>query len=148
LAGSGGSSRLRLPSPTRRSTADTVESAIDSTSAISAAVIRSRRSLTIASTRRREVRCGIRSGADERSTRPASPSARQRASHLAAVRSLTPAASAASASDHPACTRSTINRRLFGQVLALACSFIRCPSLGLVALDTSSLQGGPDEQRG
>ena len=36
-------------------------------------------------------------------------------------------ASAASASDHPASTRSTIKRRLFGQLLALACSFIRRP---------------------
>jgi hypothetical protein len=58
------------------------------------------------------VRCGTRFGADDRSTKPASPSARHLASHFAAVRSLTPAAKAASASDHPAATRSTISRRL------------------------------------
>jgi hypothetical protein len=69
----------------------------------------------------------MRFGADDRSTKPASPSARQRASHFAALRPLTPAAAAASASDHPAATRLTSNRRLFGQVLALACDFIRCP---------------------
>jgi len=111
-----------LPSPARRSTADTVESAIDNTSAISAAVIRNLRSATIASTRNAGVRCGTRFGADERSTSPASPSARHLASHFAAVRSLTPAASAASASHHPTPTRSTNSRRLFGQVLALACT--------------------------
>ena len=103
----------RAPSPT--------------SSAISAAVIRNLRSATIASTRSAGVRCGTRFGADERSTSPASPSERHLASHFAAVRSLTPAAAAASASDHPAPTRSTNNRRLFGQVLALACNFIRCP---------------------
>lgn len=56
----------------------------------------------------RRVRCGIDLGAEERSTRPDSPSVRQRASHRYAV-------------------RSTKNRRLFGQVRARAspCSFIR-----------------------
>jgi hypothetical protein len=111
----------------RRSTADTVESAIDKSSAISGAVIPNRRSATIASTRSAGVRCSTRFGADERSSRPASPSARHLASHFAAVRPLTPAARGASASDHPASTLATINRLLFGQVLALACNFIPCP---------------------
>jgi hypothetical protein len=45
---------------------------------------------------------------------------------LAAVRSLTPAASAAAMSDQPSSnTLRQINNREFGQVLALACSFIR-----------------------
>jgi hypothetical protein len=47
---SGGSSRPSLPSPTRKSTAKTVESAIAKHNAISAPVIRSRRSSTITST--------------------------------------------------------------------------------------------------
>jgi hypothetical protein len=98
-----------------------------SNSAISAAVIRNRRSATIACSRSAGVRPGTRRGAEDRSTRPASPSARHLASHFAAVRSLTPAAAAASASDHPAATLSTIKRRLLGHVLALACNFIRCP---------------------
>src|SRR4051794_39087219 len=78
--GSGGSRRERLPSPIRLSAADTVESAIPSTSAISAPVIRNCRRLSIALTRSGAVRCGIRFGADDRSNRPALPSARQRAS--------------------------------------------------------------------
>ena len=116
-----------MPSPTRRSTADTVESAIDNSSAISAADIRSLRNATIASTRSEGVRWGTRFGADERSSSPASPSARHLASHFETVRSLTPAAAAASASDHPDSILATIRRRLFGQVLALACNCIRCP---------------------
>jgi hypothetical protein len=116
-----------LPRPTRRSTAETVESAIDNSSAISAAVIRNLRNTTIASTRPAGVRRGTRLGADERSSSPASPSPRHLANHLAAVRPLTPAAAAASVSDQPDSTLATISRRLFGQVLALACSFIRCP---------------------
>ncbi len=50
------------------------------------------------------------------------------AAHFQAVRSLTPAAAAARANDDPSCsTRTTNKRRLRGQVLALACSFIRAP---------------------
>ena len=60
--------RFRIP--------ETVESAIPSVSAISAAVKRSRRSLTIASTRSAGVRFATRLGADERSRRPGSPSSR------------------------------------------------------------------------
>jgi hypothetical protein len=52
-----------------------VESARPSTSAISAAVIRSRRRAVIASIERSGVRWGIRFGAEERSSRPPSPSA-------------------------------------------------------------------------
>ena len=49
------------------------------------------------------VRCGTERGAEERSTSPASPSARYRPTHFQQVRSLTPAASAAAMSDqlHP-----------------------------------------------
>src|SRR5215216_3241864 len=47
--GSGGARELRLPRPIRASHLETVESAIPSTSAISAAVIRSRLSASIAS---------------------------------------------------------------------------------------------------
>ena len=43
----------------------------------------------------------MRSGREERSSRPAAPSARQRASHLPAVWRLTPAASAAAISFQP-----------------------------------------------
>jgi hypothetical protein len=47
---------------------------------------------------------------------------------LRAVTTLTPAASAAAASAQPSTnTRLAINARLFGQVLALACNFIRQP---------------------
>jgi hypothetical protein len=48
LGGSGGSSRESLPSPIRFSHRDTVESAIDRHSAISAAVIRRRLKAAIA----------------------------------------------------------------------------------------------------
>jgi hypothetical protein len=80
LGGSGGSSRDRRPSPIRLSQADTVDSAIESDSAISAAVIRSRRNAAIASTRSAGVLRGIRFGAEQRSLRPASPSSRKRRS--------------------------------------------------------------------
>jgi hypothetical protein len=76
LGGSGGSSRLSLPSPIRASTADTVESGIRNVSAISAPVIRNRRSAAIASTRSSGVRCGTDRGTEERSNSPASPSTR------------------------------------------------------------------------
>ena len=49
---------------------DTVECAIARTSAISAPVIRRRRSAAIASTRRSSVRLATVAGADERSSRP------------------------------------------------------------------------------
>src|SRR3954447_13172422 len=81
-----------LPSPTRSRIAETVESAIARQNAISAPVIRSRRSNTMTSTSSSGVRCGIDRGADERSNSPASPSAPKRSTHLRQVRSLTPAA--------------------------------------------------------
>ena len=55
---------------------ETVESAIPSVSAISAAVKRSPRSKTITATRSGGVRLATRRGAEERSQSPASPSAR------------------------------------------------------------------------
>jgi hypothetical protein len=73
LAGSNGSSRERFPSPIRFKTAETVESGMPKISAISAAVIRSLRSSSIARTRSTGVRRGIRCGAEERSTSPALP---------------------------------------------------------------------------
>ena len=55
---------------------DTVESAIPSVSAISAAVKRNRRSFTITSTRSSAVRFATRLGAEERSASPRPPSSR------------------------------------------------------------------------
>jgi hypothetical protein len=52
---------------------DTVESGIESVSAISAAVMRSRRSCTIAARRSAEVLLATRHGADERSSSSRSP---------------------------------------------------------------------------
>jgi hypothetical protein len=99
-----------------------------STSAISAAVIRSRRRASIASRRPAGRREGACLGAELRSNSPASPSARQRLNHLRADRSLVVAASAAAISDQfSSSIRLTSNPRLFGQVRALAWSFIRCP---------------------
>jgi hypothetical protein len=68
--GSGGSSRDSLPSPMLFSTAETVESAIPVQRAISAPVIRNRRNAAISWTRSCGVRCGIRPGAEDRSTSP------------------------------------------------------------------------------
>jgi hypothetical protein len=62
--------------PLRRNTADTVDSGIDNVSAISAAVIRSRRRASTAATRSVAVRLATRRGADERSNSPRSPSLR------------------------------------------------------------------------
>ncbi|HEX9381188.1 MAG TPA: hypothetical protein VF891_06790 [Gaiellaceae bacterium] len=76
VGGSNGSRRERFPSPIRRKTAETVESGIRKISAISAAVIRSRRSNSITRTRSGGVRRATRRGAEERSTRPALPSLR------------------------------------------------------------------------
>ena len=90
-------------------------------------VIRSRLSRTISWTRSGGVLCGIRFGAEERSSNPSAPSARQRAIQRRAVRSVIPAASAASITDQPPSMRSTSSCLLFGQVRALACNFIRCP---------------------
>jgi hypothetical protein len=64
----GGSSRERLPSPIRFSHNETVESGSPSTSAISDAVIRSRRSASIARTHWRGSCVGERRGRDERSS--------------------------------------------------------------------------------
>jgi len=116
LGGSSGSSRERLPSPIRFSHSETVESGSSSTSAISAAVIRSRRSASIASTRCSGNREGLRLGREQRSSSRSSPSL-NRFSHFAAVRVLQPAASAARANDQPSSsTRRQINARLLGQV--------------------------------
>jgi hypothetical protein len=120
--------RERFPSPTRFSQADTVESASPSTSAICAAVMRNLRRLVIASTVAAESWPGQRRGRDERSRRPGSPSSRQRRSQRQTVRSVTPAASAAAATDQPRSrTLSTSSLLLFGQVRALTWSCIRCP---------------------
>jgi hypothetical protein len=82
--------------------------------------MRNRRSALIASTRAGGGLCGIRPGAEERSSRPRSPSSRKRRSQRYALRSPMPAATAAATSDQPCSrTRRTNSRRLFGQVLAL-----------------------------
>ena len=68
----------------------------------------------------------MRLGAELRSLSPVSPSARQRASHLAAHRSLIPAAAAASISDQCSSSILLTSRRLeLTHVLALAWIFIR-----------------------
>jgi len=77
----GGSSRERLPSPSRLSTIETVESGMARRSEISAAVNRSWRSSQIAVTRSAGVLAGTRRGTGRRSTRPDAPWTRKRASH-------------------------------------------------------------------
>ena len=72
----GGSICDSLPSPMGPKTAETVDSGIARHKAISAPVIRNRRSAAMTSTRAWLVRCGMRPGAEERSKSPASPSAR------------------------------------------------------------------------
>ena len=100
LAGSSGCNRGSFPSPFRANTAPIVESGIASVSAISGPVKRSSRRNRISRSRSAGVRDGTDTGADDRSSSPASPSRRYRSTHFQAVRSLTPAASAAAASDH------------------------------------------------
>ncbi len=110
-----------MPSPIRVRTAETVESAIVRQNAISAPVIRNLRSAAIASTSSSGVRCAIDFGAEERSCKPGSHSARYHLTHFEQPRSLTPAASAASASDHScSTTRPTIVALPFGPSGALA----------------------------
>src|SRR5205085_10837611 len=76
---------------------------------------------------------GLRRGREERSSNRGSHS-RKRRTHFAAGRALQPAASAACRSVHPSSsTRRQISRRILGQVRWLACRFIRCPPLELVA---------------
>ncbi len=88
-------------SPARLQISETVDSGIPISSAISAAVIRIRRSESTASTRSSGVRLATRLGAELASQRPASPASRKRRTHLRAVGTLTPAASAAAASVQP-----------------------------------------------
>src|SRR5205823_13060758 len=132
--------------PTRVKIPDTVESAIPSVSAISAAVKRSRRSFTIASTRSGRVRFATLRGADERSHNPAGPSSLKRLIHFRAQRTLTPEAAAAAATVQPSTTTSSHSRFRPVQLrAALACRFIR-DLLGVeLPLTALSLQGGPDE---
>jgi hypothetical protein len=69
--------------------------------------------------------------------------------HLQQVRSLTPAASAASPSDHStSTTRRHITSRPFGLSLALAWSFIRCPPRDWWLRHHPASKQAPDEQRG
>ena len=105
---------------------------------------RKRLRLAITSTRPSGVLDGWACGAEERSSSP-SPSDRQRASHFEAVRSLTPAASAAFVSDHPSprcagpeAVGCSNRSSLYGAVSSVS-------SLWLVASTPPSLQGGPDE---
>jgi hypothetical protein len=96
----------------RRNNTDTVESGISSVSAISAAVIRSLRSARITATRSAGVRLATRRGAEERSTRPASPVARYLPTHFRAQRTLTPAAAAAALNVQPSSNTRHANKRL------------------------------------
>ncbi len=125
MAGSSGRSRGSLPSPYLLRTAPTVESGIPSDSAISGLVKRNSRRHTIACSRLLGVRPGTRCGADERSSSPLTPSALNRSTHFQAVRLLTPAASAAAASDQRSTnTRSASSRLERGHVLAFLCNVI------------------------
>jgi hypothetical protein len=126
LGGSGGATAERLPRPILLGHRETVESAMPSTSAISAAVIRGRRSASIASSRSVGSQVGRLLGAELRSSSPVSPSACHRAIHLRAERALIPAASAAGITSQPSSPmRLTSRRREFGQVRPLAWTFIR-----------------------
>src|SRR5439155_6029435 len=99
-------------------------------------------------TRASPVRNGTEAGAEQRSNRPCSPSSRYRRLHFETVRTLTPAASAAAASVQPShSTRSTARRRLWGQVLALACNFIRITLLGAGGLAAPASKEARMEQR-
>src|SRR4051794_19126599 len=127
---SAGSSPKRpsLPIPTRVRIPDTADGAIPSVSAISGPVNRNRLRAAIASTRRSQVRFATNLGAEGRSTRPPSPSTRNRPTHLRAHRTLTSAAAAASVTVRPSTTtRRQSSRLLFRLRAALACNFIRCP---------------------
>ena len=147
VGGSGGSSRLRLPSPTLRSTAETVDSAIDN----------ARRSLPLSSA----------TGAARRSPRRAAPASD--AEPASAPTNDRPAGRSLGAPPRQPLRRGALAdsgglgrlrqrppRRdpLDDQPPALrtgprvSVQLHPVSSLGLVALDTSSLQGGPDEQRG
>jgi hypothetical protein len=135
-----------LAKPYRLSTACTVESGTPSIQLISAPVSRTRRSAAIASTRSGGVLCGTLRGADERSSRPATPSDRNRESHFDADRSLIPAAAAARAIDHlSTTTRSTTTgdwpgtSERYGAISSGA-------SLEIRVLDNPTLQEAPDEQ--
>jgi hypothetical protein len=90
---------------------ETVESAIPSSSAISAAVKRSRRMATISRTRSSDVRFASPRGREERSSKPGGPSSRYLPTHLRAQRTLTPAAAAAAVSVHPSTTTRSARRR-------------------------------------
>ena len=75
----------------------------------------------IAATVRGSVRLATVLGAEDRSRSPGAPSARKRASHFHAVRSLIPADSAACRTVQPSLSiRSTNNRRPIGLSRALA----------------------------
>lgn len=65
-----------FPSPMRARTAGTVETAISRHMAISAPVIRNRRSAAMVATRSSGVRCGTDFGSDDRSMSPVGPSSR------------------------------------------------------------------------
>src|SRR3954471_20119927 len=127
---SAGSSPKRpsLPIPIRVRIPDTVDGAIPSVSAISGPVNRNRLRAAIASTRCSQVRFATNLGAEGRSKRPASPSTRNRPTHLRAHRTLTSAAAPASVTVRPSTTtRRESSRLLFRLRAALACNFIRCP---------------------
>src|SRR5206468_9416076 len=78
--------------------------------AIPALVHGRRRGGSIRRTWARRSRCGERRGRDDRSTRPEAPSTRQRRTHLATVRSLTPNAAATATCRTPCPTTRSANR--------------------------------------
>ena len=83
---------------------------------------RSRRSATIAASVTGAVRLGQVRGRLDRSVRPWTPSARDRASHLQAVARLIPISAATWAAGRPVNTRSTNKSRDHGDNRGLACS--------------------------
>jgi len=97
-----------------------VERANLSCVAISSAVSRySRRSRSIMSIQGSAVRLAIEAGREERFSSPAGPPALKRASHLRAVRSLTPKPAATSATGRPSSRmRLTISTRPSGVIRA------------------------------
>jgi hypothetical protein len=92
-----------------------------SVSAISGPVKRNRRNAAIASTRSAGVWFGELAGADDRSSKPGSPSARNRRHHFRQVLAETANCSVASAIDVlPSATIATMRRRAFRLRAALA----------------------------
>jgi hypothetical protein len=105
--------------PSRASTRETVRAGTPVAAAIPSGPQRSRRrAATTSATVSDDVRVGLTCGREDRSTRPAAPSAAKRATHVRTHLREIPIAAAMCASGHPAAARSTINNRPIGVVRA------------------------------